>query len=96
MVRQELTGSRETGWTRQTPPGARPNRGTKRLKGESLRAKQGAWPMSPGWLLEPDGNVRTRWMTATLFEGTEPGLQGCQPPAGYFRNAIDAYPTTRE
>jgi len=30
--------------------------------------------MPSGWSLDPDGNIRARWMVTTLFQGTELGL----------------------
>ena len=50
-----------TSEARQTPSGARLNRGTE-VSGES-----------PGWPLEPLGNRRSRWMVATPLSEEEEG-----------------------
>ena len=56
-VRQERTGALATGLARQTPPGARPNRG--------LAPARKGWqecfaPRGPGWLLERCSNAPPR------------------------------------
>ncbi len=81
MVRQELTGSRETGWTGKPHPEQDQIEGQGHNPVISCHRQLvcSARLMPPGWLLDPDGNIRARWMATTLSEGTEPGLEVYQP-----------------
>ena len=56
-VRQERTGALATGLARQTPPGARPNRG---LAPAACGRQECFAPRGPGWLLERCSNAPPR------------------------------------
>ena len=75
-VRQERTALAATSAARQTPPGARPNRGG----ASRFRLRQGCFALQssdwarPGWPHEPCGNARPRGMAAgaARVEGYHP------------------------
>ena len=71
-VRQERTARLATGAARQTPPGARPNRGG------TVRTRQGFVPARrPGWLLEHRREPAPRGMVAPspLRDGQNPAYR---------------------